>query len=104
MDLPDSNTRIFECTNAYTDASTGTSHLGDVGRSNVLQLVRLRKGRRRKKEKQKRERVKGERARRSRSRGVDKSQGIRGIFPQYGFTERYDLCSLRLPSIILRQI
>lgn len=29
--------------------------------------------------------------------GLDKSQGNRGLFPQYGFTERYDLCSLRLP-------
>lgn len=82
--------------------------MGDVGRSNVLQLVRLRKSRRRREEKRKREQAEresaSERARKSRPRGVDKSQGIRGIFPQYGFTERYDLCSLRLPSIILRQI
>lgn len=56
MDSPGSNTRIPECTNAYTDASAGTSHLGDVGRSNVLQLVRLRKSRRRKEERKAKER------------------------------------------------
>lgn len=102
MDSSGPNTCIPECTNAYTDASAGTNHLGDVGRSNVLQLVRLGKSRRRKEEKRKREKVRAREG--ARPRGVDKSQGIRGVFPPYGFTERYDLCSLRLPTIILRQI
>lgn len=76
--------------------------MSDVGRSNVLQLVRLRKSRRRGDRKAKEREGESESEKARRSSKVDKSQGIRGGIP--GFTERYDLCSLRLPSIILRQI
>lgn len=43
MDSPDSNTRSPRVhKRVHRRASAGTSHLSDVGRSNVLQLVRLR--------------------------------------------------------------
>lgn len=58
--------RIHVAPSAQTRTQTrraGTSHLSDVGRSNVLQLVRLRKSRRMRREgKRTRERTEGESA------------------------------------------
>lgn len=101
MDSFGSNIRVFRV-QTCTDTSIGTSHLGDVDRSNVSSISQT--SREKEGEKGERQREKARARKRGETGGVgfDKSQGNRGIFPQYGFTERYDLCSL--PSIILRQI
>lgn len=107
MDSFGSNIRVLRV-QTRTDTSIGTSHLGDVDRSNVSsisQTSREKENEKRERQRERKTETEGESASEKARRGgvgFDKSQGNREVFPQYGFTERYDLCSL--PSIILRQI